>query len=495
MGLMRFLVPHRERLSAQAVDLSYVAGMEGIPWHTRTGWNDGEVVVARDVDESGNFYIPWRVDGHGEPVLCTSCLMERPEAYHLPVELARGTLNRIRNQLAAWEPAGLVVPESVSSLVNRALGHFARAATLQADAEAAAHAADEAIRVSLDAIELLIAEYVGQALTLRHQQSPKLQTVFGANLGNAPVGENRGNDLLAAFNSAAIPLTWALIEPNTGDFKWTVPDQQIEWCRRRALRTIGGPLLQLDNASLPHWLILWDDDFENLQSYLLGYVETLVKRYQGKVAVWNCTARMNVEPAISLNEEQRLNVTARAIDMVRKADPHTPIIVSFDQPWSEYASHGSFDLTPIHFADALARANLGLSGIGLELNLGYWPSGSPTRDLLEVSRLLDRWSLLGLPLVIYLTVPSSAASDPLAAEHIRALEGLAGQPLSVQCQRALVEKLVPLLLSKPCVHGIIWNQLDDGQPHDFPHGGLFDAEGRPKPSLDSLATIRQEHLV
>ena len=30
-------------------------------------------------------------------------------------------------------------------------------------------------------------------------------------------------------------------------------------------------------------------------------------------------------------------------------------------------------------------------------------------------------------------------------------------------------------MAKPAVQGVIWNQLRDNQPHDFPHGGLFDA--------------------
>ena len=29
--------------------------------------------------------------------------MERPRPYNLPVELARGTLNRLRNQVSLWQ--------------------------------------------------------------------------------------------------------------------------------------------------------------------------------------------------------------------------------------------------------------------------------------------------------------------------------------------------------------------------------------------------------
>jgi hypothetical protein len=49
-------------------------------------------------------------------------------------------------------------------------------------------------------------------------------------------------------------------------------------------------------------------------------------------------------------------------------------------------------------------------------------------------------------------------------------------------------------LAKPFVQGVLWNQLCDNQSHDFPHGGLFDAEGKAKRSLRTLAAIRKAYL-
>jgi hypothetical protein len=49
-------------------------------------------------------------------------------------------------------------------------------------------------------------------------------------------------------------------------------------------------------------------------------------------------------------------------------------------------------------------------------------------------------------------------------------------------------------LAKSYVQGVLWSQLRDDQPHDFPHGGLFDRQGRPKLALRTLASIRQALL-
>jgi hypothetical protein len=172
-------------------------------------------------------------------------------------------------------------------------------------------------------------------------------------------------------------------------------------------------------------------------------------------------------------------------------DAKTPVVVSFDQPWGEYLGRGGWDLSPLHFADALVRAELGISGLGLEINWGYWPGGSPQRDLLEVVRLIDRWSMLNLPLLVFLTIPSAEGADPKAGFSTRSVIPEA----SPQQQLRMAHQLATVLTSKPWVHGVIWRQVRDAAPHDFPHGGLFDHGEKPKPALTSLAALRREWLV
>jgi hypothetical protein len=107
--------------------------------------------------------------------------------------------------------------------------------------------------------------------------------------------------------------------------------------------------------------------------------------------------------------------------------------------------------------------------------------------------LIDTWSLLELPLVITLTLPSSAEKDPLANAKTQVLAS-EGSDVSVESQRAWIERYVPLLLAKTPVQVILWNQLSDAVPHYFPNGGLFDASDQPKPALEALRRIRQQYL-
>ena len=61
----------------------------------------------RETTESGRLFVPWPIEGHGTPIVGTATLAERPAPYVLAVELARGKLNDVRNQLADWTQMGL----------------------------------------------------------------------------------------------------------------------------------------------------------------------------------------------------------------------------------------------------------------------------------------------------------------------------------------------------------------------------------------------------
>jgi hypothetical protein len=417
--------------------------------------------------------------------------MEREQPYLLEVELARGTLNRLRNQLSMWEQMGLVVDDSLREQILEATRHFSRAATLQSDRATAATTAQRSLETTAAAMDRLADAYAKQALSIRRSKGKPLSTLLGIQLGNELPEASVAGRLLSAFNLVSVPLAWRAIEATEGTRNWYAADAEIEWVRSAGLKVAAGPLLELDDRGVPDWTYLWEGDLESLLSFMLDHVRAVVTRYKGKVQLWHVAARMCHGHVLSLNEEQRLQITAQAIAALREIDPTTPVIVSFDQPWAEHLASEQLDLAPLHFADALARADLGMSGIGLELNVGYHPGGTLPRSPLAYSRLIDNWSLLELPLMVLLTVPSGTSEDRLANGKIRVL---AGSEVTPATQSEWVERHVPLLMAKSTVQVVLWNQLSDAVDHDYPHGGLFDEKNEPKPALGAISKVRKEYL-
>jgi len=490
MGQMRFRVPERDRIPAGGLPRIYVAGSEEFPWATRSAWVDDQLLVQRSVDDSGYVYVPWIVDDHGLRLLGTTTLMERDKPYLLDLELARGLIQRIRSRVFLWEWLGVPTPPELAAMLREATALFARAATSQIDPPTAAGFANRAIALALTTSDKLVQNFSAHSLESRQRQTP-VATLLGVSLGTAAPPMAIRRQLVDACNLVQIPIAWRAIESREGKRDWKPTDEQLGWCQTAGLKVAAGPLLRLDDRGVPDWMYLWEGDEPNITRLLLDHVRAVVTRYIGRVHLWHVASRVNNGKLLSLDEDNRLNLVAQAVKLVRRIDPRTPIVVSFDQPWSEYLAQQDNDLAPWHYADALVRVDdLGISGFGLELNAGYWPGGTPHRPAFEYGKLVDQWSQLGLPLMVMLTAADRDDIDPKAAPNIAAelVTPPSGEP---DPQAAWASLVAPLLMARPSVQVLLWNQLSDAEPHEFPHGGLFDGKGKAKPTLAILRELRK----
>ncbi len=210
------------------------------------------------------------------------------------------------------------------------------------------------------------------------------------------------------------------MSPREGKRDWKPTDEQLGWCQTAGLKVAAGPLLRLDDRGVPDWMYLWEGDDDNLVRLLLDHVKAVVSRYPGRVHLWHVASRVNNGQLLSLErgepaESGRPSGAGGAED--RSADADRRVV---RPAVGEYLVDQEHDLAPLHYADALLRADLGISGFGLEINAGYWPRGSSHRPTFEYGKLIDMWSQLGLPLMVLLTAPSGDLPDPLAAKTIAA---------------------------------------------------------------------------
>ncbi len=496
MGLMRFLITGRDRIEPLAIERAYIAGADEVPLPCQKRWESPNILqVQRDQDESGRLHLLWPVAGLGHVLLATSSLMERVAPYHLTLELARGTLNRLRSQAASWEQAGLELSASLRDRIRQVEATFIAAATAQHDPDQTAQEAEETIQTGFSAACELGHQYSEQVLAARHQQTSPLNTLLAVNPGNTRIPPFAEPMLAAAANTAVVPLDWKTLQPTAAGFDWTLPDRHFQWCLQQGFKVIAGPLLRPDIEALPDAVIGCCSNFERLEACVKKYLQAVISRYRGRVHLWHGTTLGPLPAPLPLSDEQRLRLNVLAIDWTRRLDPRTPALVSVPQPWGEFLIDRRNELPPSQLVEMLIRAELGVAGIGLELNLGYWPAGSLPRGPLEISRLLDQWAQLGLPLIPFLCLPSDRGPDPRASSRVGGpLVAPADSLPSTSSQKQGLEQLLPLLLAKQSVQAVVWNQTFDTVPHRFAHGGLFDAQNRPKPSLGSLITIRRQHL-
>jgi hypothetical protein len=140
------------------------------------------------------------------------------------------------------------------------------------------------------------------------------------------------------------------------------------------------------------------------------------------------------------------------------------------------------------------RTGIKLAGLDLEFIMGVSPRGNYCRDLLETSRLLDLYALLGVPIQATLGYPSSSATTELADPDQRVGLGSWRGGFSSEAQADWAASFAALALCKPHVRAVQWAHWSDAQRHAFPNCGLVDAQGREKPALQALAKLRGQHL-
>ncbi len=493
MGVLCFHVPNADKFDPQVFKTAYVTGIEGIPWPCVTTRRGDQLIVQRDIDESGKLHIVWPTRSFGNITLMTTSLKVDSTLYNLPIEICRGTIIRLRNQIFEWQRIGLRVAASTLQLSEQALDCFLNAVTSPLNTQTQADLAQDAIELALRSMHELTTAFSLQMLEVRKQNDDRLTTLLGVNLSPNLSLASVADAVTTAFNLVAVPVDLGAVESNSGKRDFSGFDRQIDWARSNNLRVCCGPLMRFRPGALPSWMVLLGEGFESILTAACRHAEETVTRYRGKVHLWNCGSSLNVPGDLEWNDEQVLRLAVSLIQVVRRTDPRAPVLLSIDQPWSEYLSRSVDGISPLHFADALIRADLGLSGLALEFNLNAWPDGTLPRDPLEISRMVDRWSMLGLPLMIVLTLPSEDTADAAVQNNRQPVTSWKSYE-RVPNGQDMTETVVKLLIAKQAVHAVIMGQATDQLPHEFPHSGLWDSAGKPKPLLSQIARLRQQYL-
>jgi hypothetical protein len=495
MGVMNFsLPPELPAESFRGLERACVlAGPDNMPYPADVHLEPGRLVLTRDVDESGLVAAPWHVPGAGLLLTTSASLMERPAPYDLLVELARGKVNQVRGQAADWQAGGLRVPPGLAQEVLDATHAFGRAVT-RFPAPQSEEEAQAALALGCNAAENLAQAYARQVLDLRHQRQPRLDTGLGCRLGGAvPQGQSAAA-FRETFNTAVLPFAWEAVERDEGDYRWESGDALLDWAESQGLRVTGGPLVDFTEARLPGWVREWERNRVHFASFVCDYVEVVVKRYQQRVRTWQLSAAANLAAGLALGEEEMLWLALKMAETVRRIDPSLEVSLGVAQPWGEYLARQDRLHSPFVFADTLLRNGIRLAALDLELVLGVRPRGSFCRDLLEVSRVLDLYGLLGVPLQVTLGYPAQAGTDPSADHDLAVGAGFWRAGVNPECQADWAAAVAELALAKPNVRAVQWVHFSDAEPHLFPHCGLVDAQGAPRPALDRLRDLRQQHL-
>ncbi|TWU42877.1 glycoside hydrolase family 10 [Novipirellula artificiosorum] len=498
MGQFHFDVPDtvQDLVKESLWKNAYICGIEGVPWQSRSEFDGSQLTITRGIDSSGKLFLACPVEGVGYTTLSTCSLRPLDEPHLLMLELARGSCSRARVQSDAWERAGLVLSAKFNDLLQRGTDRFLDAAQRRGDPGTASEIAVEAIAFLTQALADLGDSYAMQSIAFRKQRETQIGTLLGASVvPPSPKESPHAEDYCSAFNTAAVRVSWAEIETDSGRFDYDAAEASIQWCAAQGLRVIGGPLLDFRERMLPHWLYLLEDNFESLLASVCQFVERTVVQLRGTVQLWNCASGLNTPGPLQLDDEQVMRLAVGILQTVRRNDPNTPAIMSFDQPFGEYLANHRDGISPLHFADALARSGLGMAGLGLDIRLNYSSGATLPRSAVDFGQMIDRWATLGMPLMVQLAVPGDRGVDQHATLPIETLPATPWDLDARSEQLRVAGPLIRTLLAKHCVHAVVWDGWSDAESHLLSHSGMIDENNQVRPLLEYFTRVRREFLV
>ena len=358
---------------------AYISGVDQAAWPTRIEIGGNELLCRRQNSDSGKLNVAWPVPGFGRPMLPTASLPEREEAYLLAVELARGKIVQVRNQLAIWQSAGMTIPdEFVPSAPRGAPACWRRRSPSRTDPAAASEIAQQAIVAECQAAEILTRSYVDAAAGGAAPAVSAVADGAGVQPGRQPAGAP------AAAAVSRRPST-ARRSPCSGG---TSSPKKETIAGRLTTRRSNGRWPTICCFAADRWSICRRTacrrgcrSGRTTTGTCRASCATSSKRScratSGKIRIWEVAARANAGGALALTEENRLTLVAKILEVARQVDPEGQFLIRIDQPWGEYQARGQHKLSPMQFADALIRAGMELSAINLEIGVGYSPLGEP----------------------------------------------------------------------------------------------------------------------
>jgi len=210
------------------------------------------------------------------------------------------------------------------------------------------------------------------------------------------------------------------------------------------------------------------------------YITSVIKRYDKKVQAWNVVGGLNADNCFKFSFEQIIDMTRSAVLAARQVADRSLLLVELSNPWGEYYAQNQRTIPPMIYLDMICQSGVSFDALAVRLRFGRGGGGMQTRDLLELSSMLDRVGIFGKQLHLSnVQVPS--LPDPRDNNIKLGEAGCWHGQWTEQTQADWLEQVYQIALSKPFVETITWQDLVDRPDGILQFGGLLRQDLTPKP--------------
>ncbi len=476
---------------------AYLLGADGNAMRGEITYDQGLVICRKRETGVCSIAMQHEAGECGTLTLQTCLLPERDEPYLLNLELARHRLMMLYNKSEDWGMLDIKSDHPASKRMDRARKLFIEALCYRKDDPAQAdQLAQQSLSASIDGSEELAVAHADLLLVRRRTTGAIPRHVIGAGVALDCKHSHLREGMVAHFDFLSIPMPWKVIAPEEGDYHWDVLDEWVDWARANDLPVIGGPLVSFEPSNLPDWLFIWEHDYETVRDLIYEHLEKVVSHFKDRISSWNVVSGLHINNHFTMAFDQLMDLTRLSAMAVKKIQPNAKVLVEIREPFGEYYGSNQRSIPPMMYADLLVQGGINFDAFTLKLLMGQAVSGQHTRDLMQISNLLDQFAPMSHPVNVVLGVPSGSVTEPMiasleAGQRVDADSGYWRKPWTSGVQSTWLDAVLHIALSKPFVETLTWAQIIDHPQVELPMGGLVTEQMQPKSSLKRLATFRR----
>lgn len=442
----------------------------------------GHIVCTKRGNHAVGLCLLYDAGPMGRMMLQTSLLPDREAPYVLSVELARHRIKLFITKSEEWQMFDLSDGHPAMQQWEEARRLFSQAVVCDEPREAD-QMARQSLERGIEATERLALAHAQILLHRRFASRRAPSSTLGIRIAPSQNGTQMRELIARDFDVLVLPLRWRDLEVQEGQYNWEPIDRWMQWAKESGKPIVAGPLLDFSKSALPDWMYVWQHDYDTCRDLAYDHVERVVQRYRQYVSIWNLATGINVNSNFSFTHDQMVDLVRMAGLLVRQANRKARVMVELTEPFGEYGAAQSDAMQPLQFVDRLVQEGIRLDAVGVQLLFGQQSDGRATRDLMQISSMLDRFFVLELPVFVSaLSVPSET-TDPEG--------GWWHEKWSPQGQSEWISKVFAMAMSKPYVESMFWSDLIDNARALVISGGLVNEAGKGKPALKRLVGMRK----
>ncbi len=337
--------------------------------------------------------------------------------------------------------------------------------------------------------------HAGEKLTLnlaRHRISklakPRSEFLFGCLASDWQHSPEYQRLLAEVFNYGVLSwYSWGQNpDPLDKRIDYTRQDQSLDWCLGKKMVPKGFGYVYLTNGATPAWFREWP--FEKVLPEYKRIVAQTTRRYAGRLPYVEVINEAHDKANLfHFSHAQIVELTREACRAAREGNPTIKRVINHCCLWAEYA-RGVKDNETRRWSPYTYLRDC-ISG-GTEFEIAGLQLYYPQQDLLEIDRMLDRFTNFKRPLhITELSCNSADGLDPASMRPKSLVPGWHG-PWTETMQADWLEAIYTLCYSKPEFEAVGWWNVADFGGHFWPYGGLLDKDLSPKESWLRLKNLQ-----